>query len=260
MTVTGASTLTGNVTTAGQLLGANGTNALPTYSFTGATSTGFYNAAGIGPSISSGGNRALSVVSSGSAVSIVGDLSFETATSRILPGATSISLRNNANSADNLLITDAGNATLRGSLTVPSIIVGATAITTLTNKTGSGGGNYTTTSAAYVDVDGTNLAYAITVPTGFKMHITATASVKGTGLASTISFAVTDSTTILAEQSVEVAVAGDNETIALTHVFTGAGAASTFKLRWAVSTGTATMQNASATQTPRFTFFMAPSA
>jgi hypothetical protein len=45
-------------------------------------------------------------------------LTFSHATARIVPGATSLSWRNNANSADNLIITDAGAATVRAGLTV----------------------------------------------------------------------------------------------------------------------------------------------
>lgn len=49
-----------------------------------------------------------------------GTLSLSTAASQIVPGATSLSLRNNANNADNLLILDAGTATFRA-----GVIVGA---------------------------------------------------------------------------------------------------------------------------------------
>ena len=45
-----------------------------------------------------------------------GNLVFSAAASRIVPGATSLSLRNNADSADNVLISDAGLATLRAGL------------------------------------------------------------------------------------------------------------------------------------------------
>lgn len=44
---------------------------------------------------------------------INGFLAFSTAVSRIVPGATSLSLRNNANAADNLLMADAGNGLFR---------------------------------------------------------------------------------------------------------------------------------------------------
>lgn len=43
-------------------------------------------------------------------------LAFSTAAARILPGATSISLRNNANNADNLIVTDAGLVNLRNKI------------------------------------------------------------------------------------------------------------------------------------------------
>lgn len=45
-------------------------------------------------------------------------LTLTTAASKIIPGATSLSLRNNADSADNLIITNAGAVTIRAGLTV----------------------------------------------------------------------------------------------------------------------------------------------
>ncbi len=47
-----------------------------------------------------------------------GSVAFSTAVGKIVPGATSLSWRNNADSADNLLISDAGAATLRSTLTL----------------------------------------------------------------------------------------------------------------------------------------------
>jgi hypothetical protein len=47
-----------------------------------------------------------------------GNLTFGAAASRIVPGVTSLALRNNANSADNVSITDAGVVTVRAGLTV----------------------------------------------------------------------------------------------------------------------------------------------
>lgn len=84
----------------------------------------------------------------GGTISSDGDpgLSFTTAISRVIPGATSLSLRNNANSADNLIITDAGATTLRAGLTISAsgaTITGASTITadasalTLASVTGS---------------------------------------------------------------------------------------------------------------------------
>lgn len=48
-------------------------------------------------------------------------LIFSAAVSRIVPGATSFSVRNNANTADNLLISDAGILTIRNAVTVLTV-------------------------------------------------------------------------------------------------------------------------------------------
>lgn len=47
-----------------------------------------------------------------------GPLVFQTSISQVVPGATSLSFRNNANNADNLIITDAGAITTRGRVSV----------------------------------------------------------------------------------------------------------------------------------------------
>lgn len=56
--------------------------------------------------------------SGGTTLSLAGPITLTTAASKIIPGATSLSHRNNADNADNLLITDAGLVTVRGTLTV----------------------------------------------------------------------------------------------------------------------------------------------
>lgn len=50
----------------------------------------------------------------GAGIALTGTLTFATAVSKIVPGATSISHRNNADSADNLLINDNGDTSVRG--------------------------------------------------------------------------------------------------------------------------------------------------
>lgn len=52
------------------------------------------------------------------ALFVSGTLTLTAAASKIVPGVTSLALRNNADSADNLLISDAGAATVRGTLVV----------------------------------------------------------------------------------------------------------------------------------------------
>jgi hypothetical protein len=49
---------------------------------------------------------------------VAGTLVLSTAVSKIRPGATSFAIRNNADAADNVLVTDAGAATIRAGLTV----------------------------------------------------------------------------------------------------------------------------------------------
>lgn len=48
---------------------------------------------------------------------------------------------------------------------------GALAAPVITVKSGTGAGNYTTTSASFVDVDATNLAYTVTPSTGSKLLV-----------------------------------------------------------------------------------------
>lgn len=51
-------------------------------------------------------------------LNVSGALSMTGAVSRIVGGGTSLSLRNNANNTDNLILSDAGNASLRGNLVI----------------------------------------------------------------------------------------------------------------------------------------------
>lgn len=58
---------------------------------------------------------------------VTGTLSMLAAVSQIVPGATSLSFRNNANNADNLLIVDGGTATFRGAVSIGGNITMAAA-------------------------------------------------------------------------------------------------------------------------------------
>ena len=67
-----------------------------------------------GATIDSGGLTVTAgglTVTSGDLTVTAGDLDMDAAASQVVPGATSFSIRNNADSADNLIITDAGLAT-----------------------------------------------------------------------------------------------------------------------------------------------------
>lgn len=126
----------------------------------------------------------------------------------------------------------------------------------VTVKTGSAAGNYTTTSASYTDIDGTNLAATVTVPTGWKAIIHAT-MFGNNGTLNSGSVCISDGTTTLRETNFGAAAA--NAPIALQHVFTGDGAAHTFKLRFKSAATTTTIANTSATDAPIMTVTLIPS-
>ena len=69
-----------------------------------------------GLTITAGGET----ITAGDLAITAGKITMATAASQLVPGATSFSLRNNANNADNLIIVDAGGATFRGTITTAS--------------------------------------------------------------------------------------------------------------------------------------------
>ena len=64
------------------------------------------------------------ISSAGGNFTIGGSLTLTPTSSKVIPGATQLSLRNHADSADNLLITDAGNITARGTIAGTNIPLG----------------------------------------------------------------------------------------------------------------------------------------
>ncbi len=83
-----------------------------------------------------------------SGAATVGSLTVSTAVGKIIPGATSLSHRNHADSADNLLISDAGNVTIRGILTTAG---GSYLHVVSTNLTDYAAGNTATMTNAPVN-------------------------------------------------------------------------------------------------------------
>lgn len=67
-------------------------------------------------------------ITAGDVAITAGSLTFAAAAARLIPGATSFSLRNNANNADNVLVSDAGLVTIRAGLTVTGTITMSTAV------------------------------------------------------------------------------------------------------------------------------------
>ena len=94
-------------------------------------------------------------VTAGGITITAGDLTMGTAVSQLVPGATSFSIRNNADSADNLILTNAGAATIRAGLTVTAggitITAGGLDLTTdnITNVGTIGMGALTATTGTF---------------------------------------------------------------------------------------------------------------
>ena len=90
-----------------------------------------------------------------SGIGLTGSLTMATAESKIVPGATSLSLRNTGDSADNLILTDAGAATFRG--TVGGITTLSCTTVTATNLGG------TLSTAAQTSVTSLGTLTALTI-------------------------------------------------------------------------------------------------
>ena len=123
-----------------------------------------------------------------------GSLTLTTAVSKIVPGATSLSLRNTADSADNLIITDAGAATFRGAVAMSGALSG---VTTLTATTGTFTGAITSSSAS------AGIGYA----TGAGGAVTQiTSRTTGVTLSKTTGTITTDTSSLAAEAAAEFTV------------------------------------------------------
>lgn len=143
-----------------------------------------------------------------------------------------------------------------------------TGIATLTLKKGSGAGNYTTASTTYVVADSTNLCLTVTIPTGWKLSVSASGAI-GTATAAVLAnIALTDNAAcgtanagLLVESTETTTAAGVLQPFALNWVITGDGAAHNVALQYKTSAGadSATLLNASATQLPVMSFSLMPS-
>lgn len=153
-------------------------------------------------------------------------------------------------------------ATSINGTSVPSsdVLASATVITS-TLKRGSGSGDYGTTSTSYGDVDGTNLIYTVTVPSGYKIHIQCTFCMYHNTNATELSVALTDGTTPLVECRMDAPnVSSTLVPGGITYIFTGDGASHTFKMRFKVGAGTGYLRNGSTATSPSMTFLLLPSS
>jgi hypothetical protein len=124
----------------------------------------------------------------------------------------------------------------------------------ITAKTGSGAGDYNTGSGTTVDVDATNLAYTVTIPSGKPVLILASGTCAATAQM-TGAVVIADGDTTLVEQQIFTPTVGANFPFSLSGVVIGTGAPKTFKLRFRSSgAATFTIRNSSAAVAPRLTF------
>lgn len=138
--------LTGNASTATALATAraiNGTNFDGTAAITLTAAAGTLTGATLASNVLATSITSVGILASPHFTAPVvdsGGLTMSAAASKIIPGVTSWSVRNNADGADNLIITDAGAATFRSTLTVTAggltVSSGTSALQALTATTG----------------------------------------------------------------------------------------------------------------------------
>lgn len=164
-----------------------------------------------------------------------------------------------ASGTTNQLAYYASNGTgLSGLTTITKAMNGVTMVM----KSGSNGGDYTTTNNTATDVDATNLAYTVTVPTGYQLLITANCSVQLNQNNVFSSVALYDSTTLLSRNVYQSPAANSANLIlplGLSYIFNGDGASHTFKLRFTSDgVNTLSIRNQAST-VPVMTFLLTPS-
>jgi hypothetical protein len=143
-----------------------------------------------------------------------------------------------------------------------------TATMGLTLKKGSGSGNYTNATTSYTVADSSNLCLTVTIPTGWKLHISAS-GILGTATAAVVAnVALTDNAAcstanagVLVESTVTGTAAAVLEPFALNWVITGDGAAHNVALQFKTSNAAdaATLGNSTATLLPTMVFTLMPS-
>lgn len=144
-----------------------------------------------------------------------------------------------------------------------------TATMGLTLKKGSGAGNYTNATTSYTVADSTNLCFTVTIPTGWKLGISAQGALATATAAVVAQAALTDNAAcstanagILVEtapiQGAGISIA---DAFALDWVIAGDGNAHNIALQFKTSNAsdTASLINSSATITPTMKFELMPS-
>jgi hypothetical protein len=142
-----------------------------------------------------------------------------------------------------------------------SVVSNANNGVTMALKSGSGAGNYTTSSTSYVNMDGTDLIYTITVPTGSKLMVNVSGSGANQTLGSLLQLSLfdTQSSSTLCEGYSTTDAAGQPTPFSLTYILTGDGNSHTISLQYKVSNSSGVVVNNSSTNCPFMTFLLSPS-
>lgn len=176
-----------------------------------------------------------------------------------IPGSSGVGTIN-AGTTGQLAVYPGNGTTVGGQSVINSTQNGVT----MTLKSGDGVTGYSTTSGSLVDVDATNLSYTVTIPTGYKLHITATASVVGTaGGTNETDLAITDisTATVLNQMSENPGVTGGSTPFCLTGLVTGDGASHTIRMQFSCTNSSGvSIINGSNNRIPHMTFMLMPSA
>jgi hypothetical protein len=134
-----------------------------------------------------------------------------------------------------------------------------TGIPTITLKKGTGAGNYTGTNTSFSNVDGTNLSYTVTIPTGWKLSIQVSAAIFNSTATANVSLAIVDGSVLIENQITGVL----NQTAAstLSWVINGDGASHTITLQVKTTNGADAWNifNDIATRVPTMIFNLSPS-
>lgn len=138
---------------------------------------------------------------------------------------------------------------------------GGTANMGLTLKKGSGGGNYTTTSTGYTQVDGTNLTNTVTIPTGWKLFVQVNGVSFWNTAQVTCSYAIADGGATVQESLAVAAGAGLSMPFSIGTVITGDGASHTVDLRFKTGNGSDAcgVLNSSSTNAATIVYTLVPS-
>lgn len=186
------------------------------------------------------------VVTAGNLTVTAGNLTFAAAATQIVPGATSLSLRNNANAADNVLVTDAGNVSLRAGLQVAGY---ATSI-----SVGAGTMGYVQVTANQAGItavaDLTSLTLTVTPASGRRIRITGVIEFFDTVAADSVALSIKEGATTLAQSHWISPAATNNQTAVALVVLTPTNAAHTYKLTLERVAGTGSITMAAAATVP----------